>query len=56
MNMARRRFIALGTLLGATGASTTAGLLASLVIGGLAGFYPAIRAANMPPTEALRTR
>ena len=36
--------------------SVTAGLLASLVIGGLAGFYPAIRAANMPPTEALRTR
>lgn len=29
MNMARRRFIALGTLLGATGASTTGGLLAS---------------------------
>ena len=36
--------------------SVTAGLLASLFIGGLAGFYPAIRAANMPPTEALRTR
>ena len=35
--------------------SVTAGLLASLFIGGLAGFYPAIRAANMPPTEALRT-
>jgi putative ABC transport system permease protein len=36
--------------------SVIGGLLASLIIGGLAGFYPAIRAANMPPTEALRTR
>ena len=36
--------------------SVSGGLLASLIIGGLAGFYPAIRAANMPPTEALRTR
>jgi putative ABC transport system permease protein len=26
---------------------------ATLVIGGLAGFYPAVRAARMPPTEAL---
>ncbi|MFC4588712.1 ABC transporter permease [Sphaerisporangium corydalis] len=29
------------------------GLAATLVIGGLAGFYPAVRAARMPPTEAL---
>ncbi|HEY3682132.1 MAG TPA: ABC transporter permease [Streptosporangiaceae bacterium] len=31
------------------------GLAASLVIGGVAGLLPAIRAARMPPTEALRT-
>ncbi|MQY10416.1 Macrolide export ATP-binding/permease protein MacB [Streptomyces sp. RB5] len=29
------------------------GLAATLVIGGLAGFYPALRAARLPPTEAL---
>jgi putative ABC transport system permease protein len=29
------------------------GVGATLVIGGLAGFYPAVRAARMPPTEAL---
>ncbi len=29
------------------------GLGATLVIGGLAGFYPAVRAARLPPTEAL---
>ena len=29
------------------------GLAATLVIGGLAGFYPAVRAARLPPTEAL---
>ena len=38
------------------GYSIIGGMLASLIIGGLAGFYPAIRAANMSPTEALRTR
>lgn len=32
-----------------------AGLAATLVIGGLAGFYPAVRAARLPPTEALAT-
>ncbi|MEU7003171.1 ABC transporter permease [Nonomuraea sp. NPDC046570] len=31
------------------------GLVATLVIGGLAGFYPAVRAARMSPTEALAT-
>jgi putative ABC transport system permease protein len=31
------------------------GVGATLVIGGLAGFYPAVRAARMPPTEALAT-
>lgn len=31
------------------------GLAASLLIGGVAGLLPAIRAARMPPTEALRT-
>jgi putative ABC transport system permease protein len=29
------------------------GIGATLIIGGLAGFYPAMRAARMPPTEAL---
>ncbi|KNE81139.1 MULTISPECIES: ABC transporter permease [Streptomyces] len=31
------------------------GVGATLVIGGLAGFYPALRAARLPPTEALST-
>jgi putative ABC transport system permease protein len=31
------------------------GIGATLVIGGLAGFYPAVRAARLPPTEALAT-
>jgi putative ABC transport system permease protein len=31
------------------------GLVASLLIGGFAGLYPAVRAARMSPTEALRT-
>lgn len=31
------------------------GVAATLVIGGLAGFYPALRAARMSPTEALAT-
>jgi len=31
------------------------GIAATLLIGGLAGFYPAVRAARLPPTEALAT-
>jgi putative ABC transport system permease protein len=37
------------------GAAAWAGLGAALVIGGLAGVYPAARAAQLPPAEALRT-
>ncbi len=32
------------------------GVVSSILIGGVAGFYPALRAANMSPTDALRTR
>ena len=32
-----------------------AGLACALVIGSLVGLYPAMRAARVPPTEALRT-
>ena len=38
------------------GYAVAGGIISSLVIGGIAGFYPALRAANMSPTEALRTR
>ncbi|GAA0433290.1 ABC transporter permease [Actinoplanes capillaceus] len=31
----------------------TGGVAATLLIGGVAGFYPAVRAARLPPTEAL---
>ena len=33
----------------------TGGLAAALLIGAVAGLYPAVRAARMSPTEALRT-
>jgi putative ABC transport system permease protein len=36
-------------------AAVGAGLAAALVIGGCAGLYPALRAARLSPTEALRT-
>ncbi len=35
--------------------ATAGGLIATLVIGGLAGLYPAMRAARLAPTEALAT-
>jgi putative ABC transport system permease protein len=62
---------ALGVLLGAAGTliyataqdvravvpaiAVAGGLLASLLMGGIAGLYPAIRATRLSPTEALRT-
>jgi putative ABC transport system permease protein len=33
--------------------ATAGGVAATLVIGGVAGLYPAIRAARLAPTEAL---
>jgi len=38
------------------GYAVVGGLVSSVLIGGVAGLYPALRAANMSPTEALRTR
>jgi putative ABC transport system permease protein len=35
--------------------ATAGGLVATVLIGGLAGLYPAIRAARLSPTEALAT-
>jgi putative ABC transport system permease protein len=32
------------------------GMISSMLIGGFAGFYPALKASNMSPTEALRTK
>ncbi len=37
------------------GLAVVGGMVSSVLIGGVAGFYPALRAANMSPTEALRT-
>ena len=37
------------------GYAIVGGIVSSVLIGGVAGFYPALRAANMPPTDALRT-
>ena len=36
-------------------AGPAAGLAMAIVIGGIAGLWPAIRAARLPPAEALRT-
>lgn len=35
-------------------AGIAAGVLAATLVGALAGLYPALRAANTPPTDALR--
>ncbi len=37
------------------GYAMAGGIVSSILIGGIAGLYPAIRAANMSPTDALRT-
>ena len=37
------------------GYAIAGGMASSILIGGLAGLYPAVRAANMSPTDALRT-
>ena len=37
------------------GLAVVGGMVSSVLIGGVAGLYPALRAANMSPTEALRT-
>ena len=39
-----------------SGYAVMGGIASSLLIGGIAGLYPALRAAKMSPTEALRTR
>jgi putative ABC transport system permease protein len=36
-------------------AAAGAGVAAAVLIGGCAGLYPALRAARLAPTEALRT-
>jgi putative ABC transport system permease protein len=36
-------------------AALAGGLAAALAVGGLAGLYPALRAARVMPSEALRT-
>jgi ABC-type lipoprotein release transport system permease subunit len=43
------------SVLGDLYSPTLLGIVATLVIGGLAGFYPSVRAARQPPTEALGT-